>query len=136
MIIRLLGTALLSVALLTDAAAQTTPAKRRANKSRPARTIQPAKTMLPGAGAVTPADLSESRAERATDMKAQPADKSTPITNNADGRGQGVYAAPGQPVLIKDGPVPPYDGPAAAERKEERAKEEKMRETNTLSPSK
>jgi hypothetical protein len=46
-------------------------------------------------------------------------------TANADGKGQGVYAAPGQPVNVQSTKVEGYDGPAPKPAKSE----------NTLTPS-
>ena len=163
MILRLLGTAALTLALLTDAAAQSTPAKRRNAKADSDRNIKTGQTMLPGMGAVTPADLSDESRAAAPDKRranadakpVSPYDVATPPAGPpASGPGAvpsvtperpkaaqntlNVHAAPGQPVNVQDGPVGPYDGPAAEERKEERKEERqkgKTRETNTLRPA-
>ena len=85
---RILTLPLLGLALLaTPAAAQTTPARKAAPK---------ATRMVPN----------NTPAARAAD----------PLRGtNSGGKGNNVYAAPGEPVDIKDNGknTPPYDGPAA-----------------------
>ena len=87
MMIRILCLPLLGVALLAQpATAQTTPKKSR----------KPAPRMVP----------STSPAARAAD----------PLRGtNSNGQGNNVYAAPGEPVIVRDNGknTPPYDGPAA-----------------------
>ena len=87
-----------------DATAQTTPAKRATAKKttrptarkparKPASTTLAAKPEAPEAGVRRP----------------------TGSTATADGKGQGVYAAPGTAVQVQSGTTDPYRGKAPAE---------------------
>ncbi|MBU6120091.1 hypothetical protein [Hymenobacter siberiensis] len=94
--IRSILTLTLALALATEASAQTAPATKtaarkttrtKATMRQPARTARPATTTSTG----TMADLPTS----------------------TKGQTQSIYAAPGQPIIVPEGKVGPYDGKAA-----------------------
>ena len=90
---RSLLTFLLLLAGTAGASAQTTP-------TTPARTK---------AAAPQPASKAQPAAAAKTTSQGTMAD----LPTSTKGQTQSIYAAPGQPIVVPDGKVGPYDGPAA-----------------------
>ncbi len=117
---RFLLSGLLVLACAADALAQTTPpapatttrhttqqTTRRTTTSTPRRTTV-RKTNTKKVGVLAPT-------ARPAAVVQRPATAATP--DPTSGQGQGVYAAPGEPVNIKSGATMGYDGPAARRAK-------------------
>lgn len=87
--IRSLLSLVLTLAFSAGASAQTMPKTTKTIARTKATTRQPARTARP-----------------TTDRRAD-----LPMSTN--GQTQNIYAAPGQPIIVPEGKVGPYDGPAA-----------------------
>ncbi|MDQ2772532.1 MAG: hypothetical protein M3Y54_18750 [Bacteroidota bacterium] len=119
---RTLFSCLLLLALAAGASAQTTPVTHTMTAHKKTTVHHPAaksrttvrKTSTRKVGATTPAKRSTTAAATSGTSRMGGA---TGSTANADGQGQGVYAAPGEPVIIQTTPVSGYDGPAAGRHK-------------------
>lgn len=111
---RTLFPCLLLLALAASASAQTTPVTHPTATHKKTTVRHPAaksrttvrKTSTKKVGTTAPATSDTSRMGEATGS-----------TASADGKGQGVYAAPGEPVIIQTTPVQGYDGPATGHGK-------------------
>ena len=99
---------LLGVALVGEAAAQTAPARKSGTATR-----QPSKRVRTGAANTTAAPAAGGR-----DDIGPGGNGAVGSTETADGKGQGVYAAPGMSVKVSDPKkVGGYNGPAPARSK-------------------
>ncbi|MGY3091199.1 hypothetical protein ACVWYF_004265 [Hymenobacter sp. UYAg731] len=105
---------LLALTVAAGASAQTAPATKTATR----KTTITRKT-TPKRAVVRNTTASPAPAETGGRTKTGPAGNgSVGSTESADGKGQGVYAAPGMPVNVSDPKkVKSYDGPASSRTK-------------------
>ncbi|WP_152559952.1 hypothetical protein [Hymenobacter sp. IS2118] len=112
---RILISSLVLLVAAADVSAQTTPANAPPAAPNNAATRSASKT-----SAVPASNTSETYIT------------SDGVRDSAGLKIQNVYAAPGMPVIIKNGPVGPYDGKAA----ELEQRKSRRRGNSTLSPKK
>jgi hypothetical protein len=114
---RFLLSGLLVLACAADALAQTTPPAPATTTRHTTQHTTRRTTSMPRRTTVRKTTTKKVGVLAPTARPAAVVQRQTAAADPASGKGQGVYAAPGEPVNIKSGATMGYDGPAARRAK-------------------